>query len=320
MSRGRGKYDTAMFVIPPDRKFDAPAQPPSTPQWEINPNIVLPKDFQRTAPRMKFASYQFLVPPGKDFAPRDEAPLLRAGATQWELPPAGTLLSPKDLGSARAHGLHSPLEFLVHTSPVQSSRRNVEVPAEHAKLRAAAAEAPRGLRSSSGGSGSEAGGALLPLPPLPAPGTARAAPPEPSSASAGAGAVPPTMAEIIMLRDGRGPALTSALPRALADAVAAARLVATGGAAMGEGERGARMAQVGAVLAGGAQRSAVAAAVGTVQAADAVLRAHRLRALDTRRYEAALCAAREGGLMAACGGTPAALRRTMTARREALGV
>ncbi len=89
---------------------------------------------------------------------------------------------------------------------------------------------------------------------------------------------------------------------------------------MSEEERGARMGQVGAVLALGAQRSAVAAAVGTVQAADAVLRAHRLQALDTGRYDAALRAAREGGLMASCGGTPAALRRTMTARREALGV
>ena len=92
------------------------------------------------------------------------------------------------------------------------------------------------------------------------------------------------------------------------------------GGGMLEGERAARMAQVGAVLALGAQRAAVAAAVGTVQAAEAVLHRQWLAAVDSTKYDAARRAAREGSLMASSGGTPAALRRAMTARREALGV
>ena len=145
-----------------------------------------------------------------------------------------------------------------------------------------------------------------------------------------------------MLRDGRGPpgrrgADAQPLPPALAQAVASARLVAAGGQGMAAWERTARLAQVGAALAAGGgggsasasasssgggsqQRAAVSAAVGTVRAAETLLRAHSLQALDTGKYAAALRAAREGSLMARSGGTPAALRRSMTARREALGV
>jgi hypothetical protein len=324
-----------MFVIPPGRK-EPPPKPRGAPQWEIlgcatpqcaqhpEPPLTMPLDLQRTAPRMTYAACQFLVPPDRSYTARDEA-RPRSGATQWEVPAAGTVLFQKDLGTARARGAHSSLEFLVATSPVQSSRRNVEVPSEHVALRAYV-EAPRGLLPSAGAAAAAAAGAgaaaaALQAPALPAPGTARAPPPEaPLPGASAPGALHATMAEVLMLRDGRGPGARAALPRGMADAVAAARIVQASGAALSEGERRARIAQMGAVLAPGAQRAAVAAALGAVQRADAVLAANRLKAVDTRKYDSALRAAREGSLMASTGGTPAGLRRSLTARREALGV
>jgi hypothetical protein len=303
MPQQQGKYHIATFEVPPGRFKRAQRLAPQLPQWEPHDPLTFkcPQDFQRT--NMTFSSLTFVVPPTRTFTARD-LPAPAAGGTQWEPCPLSQSLCPKDIGSARTLSARSSLEFsaAAYASQQLPPSQAGAPPSAHALLRSFV-EQPRGLASS---------GISLPLPALPAPGSARAAVPE---AEAGA-PLPVTMCEVVMLRDGRGPPAgrLAPLPPALASAVAAARLLAASGEGMGAGERQARTLQAGALVPTQGHRGSVGQAMGRVQQARAAAQAGRLRAVDLSSMRAALLQAREGSLMGACGGTPAALRRALAGR------
>jgi hypothetical protein len=309
-----------MFLIPPGKAFLPRDEklPEKRVQWEIaaaaNGTLLSldTKDLQKT--KGAFASCTFVIPPERKFTPRDLTSV-QPYQTQWELPEPGLVMFQKDIGLARTQGKVSQFDFEPASVAlsVTSSRKNVELPSPHVGLRAYV-ESPRGALAG-------APEPTLHPPPLPQPGTSRSAPLE-AHALGAAPTIPSTMAEVIMLRDGRGGAPKAALGQGLSNAVVSARALEKSGGAMPQWERRARMALIGSVLApaGGSQRQTVASAVGHVRSAEATLRRHRLTSVDTSKYDAALRDAREGSLMATLGGTPAALRRSLCARREALGV
>jgi len=124
------------------------------------------------------------------------------------------------------------------------------------------------------------------------------------------------MAEVVMLRDGRGPKqATTALAPAIANAVASARLLKERGEDIPEWERSARMAALAGAISP-SQRASVTRAVSSIAGAEQVLSSRVKAKVDTSKYLKTLRMAKEGSLTASFGGTMAGLRRGLKARAD----
>ena len=278
-------------MVPPGRKLDERGEWGRAGRELVD--YTLPKDLQPT--HGKYSSCQILIPPGRSFYDRDVKPDLMYH-TQWELIYGPT--SAKDLKDTGRPAPHSSLEFVLPHAAVTSPRKNITMPASHVSLR----RSVETMRSWEEG-----------MPPLPPPESARAAPPD-----AAVPGIPVTMAEVMMLRDGRGPRSTQALAPSLVTAVQSARLLKEN-PGLPEGERTSRMRALSLACNSPTQRSSVSRAVGSVRGAVNVLSNSLKATVDTSKYLSALHDARAGSLMAAVGGTPAALRRSLRARLETAG-
>ena len=123
------------------------------------------------------------------------------------------------------------------------------------------------------------------------------------------------MAEVVMLRDGRGPKSTTALAPAIANAVASARLLKERGGEVPEWERTARMSALAGAISP-SQRASVTRAVASIAGAEHVLASRVKAKVDTSKYLRTLRMAKEGSLTASFGGTMAGLRRGLKARAD----